>query len=194
MPPQLHITDAAMGLWVSAFHVEYSRAQLLGGQRPSESGSASQHIFWHEARKNSARIRREIKKGDKDLSTGMLRYIPDFRTTLVGKMGRQREDSFAITNLGCFDGEAGAGIGEAFADGDLEHSSSSASSSKLRISNLLFSQSCHVNGSALQFCIVSVRGGDMNIAVSWQEGVVLVEDVDRVVAGLSRALAELGAT
>lgn len=175
IPPQFQIDDDAMGLWVSAFHVEYSRTQLLG--RGQERGS--QH-FWNEVRKNSARIRREIKKGDKDLSTGMLRYIPDFRSTLVSKMGKKRDDSFSITNLGSFDGEPGN------SSKDLEDGSA-----QLRISDLLFSQSCHVNGSALTFCIVSVKDGDMNIAISWQEGTVQIADVGRVAEALKKALLQL---
>jgi hypothetical protein len=164
-----------MGLWVSAFHVEYSRTQLLG--RGNEVRQSKQ--FWDEVRKNSQRIRREINKRDKDLSTGMLRYIPDFRSMLLTKMGQKRDDSFAITNLGCFNGELGK------LPGDLEDDSSQP-----RISNLLFSQSCHVSGSALQFCIVSVKDCDMNIAISWQEGIVRVEDVERVAEALSKALLE----
>jgi Alcohol acetyltransferase len=173
MPPQLQIGDDAMGLWVSAFHVEYSRTQLLG--RENEGGESKQ--FWDEVRKNSQRIRQEIKKRDRDLSTGMLRYIPDFRSMLVNKMGQKRDDSFAITNIGCFNGEPGK-LSRDLGDDP----------SQLCISNLLFSQSCHVNGSALQFCIVSVKDGDMNIAISWQEGIVSVEDVERVAEALSKAL------
>jgi hypothetical protein len=172
IPPQLQIKDDAMGLWVSAFHVEYTRNQLLGRERKG----GSPH-FWNEVRKNSRKIRQEIKKGDKDLSTGMLRYIPDFRSTLTSKMGKKRDDSFSITNLGSFDGEQGS------ASKDLENGSA-----QLRISNLLFSQSCHVNGSALQFCIVSVKDGDMNIAISWQEGTVQIADVERVAGSLKTAL------
>jgi hypothetical protein len=175
IPSRLKIEDNAMGLWVSAFHVEYSRTQLLG--RGSE-GRKSKH-FWDEVRKNSQRIRQEIKKKDKDLSTGMLRYIPDFRSMLLNKMGKKRDDSYAITNLGCFNGESSRLYGN-----------TGNNSSQLRISNLLFSQSCHVNGSALQFCIVSVKDGDMNIAISWQEGIVCAEDVERVLEALRKALLE----
>jgi hypothetical protein len=173
IPPQFKIGDEAMGLWVSAFHIEYSRTQLLG--RHSEGTESKQ--LGHEMRSNSQRIRQEIKKRDTDLSTGMLRYIPDFRSMLINKMGKKRDDSFAVTNLGRFNGKFNK------LSGDLGNDFL-----RLRISNLLFSQSCHVNGSALQFCIVSVKDGDMNIAISWQEGIVPAEDVERVVGNLSKAL------
>jgi hypothetical protein len=57
-----------------------------------------------------------------------------------------------------------------------------------RIREVIFSQSCHVNGSALQFCIMSMRGGDMAIAVSWQEGTVPVKDTECITSALKAEL------
>jgi hypothetical protein len=68
-------------------------------------------------------------------------------------MGQERDNSYGLINLGIFPNKA------ITTDG-------SSSPPQWVISELLFSQSCHVNGSALQFCVVSVEGGDMNIALS----------------------------
>jgi Alcohol acetyltransferase len=174
-PPEYGIGDDVMGLWISAFHLEYTRHALQGEQGV---------IFpWVQARKSKLRIEQEIAKGDKDVEIGMLRHIKDFGSFLMDKMGRKREDSYAITNLGVFDGAASenAMIGK-------------GPNRQWCISNIAFSQSCHVTGSAMQFCIASVKDGDMVIALSWQEGAVLVTDADRVARELREKLLQLSSS
>ena len=117
------------------------------------------------------------KKGDNELSTGMLRYIPDFRSTLSAKWAKKETTVFQPLAL-----EAST-ESNAAASKDLENGSAQPC-----ISNPLFSQSCHVNGSALQFCIVSIKNGDMNIAISWQEGTGQIADVERVAGSLKMTL------
>jgi len=169
MKPDLHISEQEMGLWVSAFHFELEARDLSATDQDKER-------FWQLSRKNRKRIANEIKKGDRDLGIGGLRSIPDFRENLKGKMGRKREDSFAVTNLGVWDGSL---------------SSDGSSGEGARIGRMVFSQSCHVNGSALQFCIMSVRGGEMVIGVSWQEGTVPVKDTECIASALKAELMRL---
>lgn len=170
-PEQLQIDDGVMGLWVNAFHLEYTRDQLQG-----RDGASS---LWNQARNDSQRIEYEIAKGETDVGIGMLRYIKDFKSTLMGKMGKKREDSYAITNLGVYDPMAGE---------------ASSSTFSWQISDLVFSQSCHVNGSAIQFCIVSVKDGNLCIALSWQQDTVTGEDVARIEENLREKLLHLGSS
>jgi Alcohol acetyltransferase len=170
-PNDFHIDDTVMGLWVNAFHLEYTRDQL----RAPDDGSR----FWNLARKNSEQIRYEISKGETDIGIGMLKYIEDFRSTLMAKQGKKREDSYAVTNLGLFDPH-------------LDDVSSS--NSPWQLSDMVFSQSCHVNGSAVQFCILTVKDGEMCIALSWQEGIVAEEDVARIADNLRDKLLHMAST
>ena len=207
-PPQLQIDDSVMGLWVSAFHLEYTRAQLATETRNNENEhnsnncSESHSAFpWDHARQNSQRIAHEIAKGETDVGIAKLRYIPDFRSALLRSMGKEREDSFAITNLGLFPRVAATVVNNEKNNDDddevVDPSSTFAGpppgpGPAWHISNLVFSQSCHVNGSAAQFCIVSVRGGDMCVALSWQEGTVADEDATQILEKMQKALLELG--
>jgi Alcohol acetyltransferase len=170
-PTSLQIDDSVMGLWVSAFHLDYTRNQLKGQYDDSS--------LWDQARKNSQRIESEVAKGDMDLEIGMLKGIQDFKSMLMAKMGGPREDSYAITNLGVFNANV--------------HSMSS-SGSPWQISDMVFSQSCHVNGSAVQFCVLTLKGGEMCITLSWQEGTVAGEDVARIAENLEEKLSLLGNT
>ncbi|KAI9769747.1 MAG: hypothetical protein M1839_003593 [Geoglossum umbratile] len=179
-PAHLNISDDnSMGLWVTASRQNFSRHTLGAGGR----GVAGE-FPWGEAKKNKQRIQKELAKGDRDITMGSLRHIPDFDAYLTGRIGKKREDSYSITNIGVFDGEAPARKPTATADGGLYH--------QWRISRVALSQSCHVNGSAVQFCIASTKGGEMVIALNWQEGVVPVSDIDRVVQSLREQLLRLG--
>jgi Alcohol acetyltransferase len=164
----LRIDDNVMGLWVSAFHSEYTRNQLQ--DRDAESS------LWNQAREYSQQFEHEIAKGATDLEIGMLRYIQDFKSDLMAKMDKQRQDSYAITNLGVFEPELGDEV---------------SSTSPWRLTGTTFSQSCHVNGSAVQFCIVTFKGGPMCIALTWQEGIVADEDVARMAEKLRDELMHL---
>jgi hypothetical protein len=110
------------------------------------------------------------------LGIGALRFIPDFRQNLKAKMGKKREDSFAVTNLGVFDGMVIANGN----DGETDR--------EPRIRGMIFTQSCHVNGSGLQFCIMSIMGGEMTIGVSWQDGTVPLKDAECIATGLKAEL------
>ena len=109
----------------------------------------------------------------------MLKNVQDFISTLKVKMGRTREDSDAITNLGVFDATL---------------DSMNPSASPWQLSDMVFSQSCHVNGSAAQFCIVTLKGGEMCITLSWQKGTVANGDVARFAENLREKLSLLGNT
>lgn len=169
MDTNLNIGEDEMGLWVSAFHFELKSRELSGTDGLKEG-------FWVLAKKNRKRIRNEIRKADTDLGIGGLRFIPDFRQNLTAKRGRKREDSFAVTNLGVFDGALVTDrIDEQFEE-------------ESKIARMVFSQSCHVNGSALQFCITSVRHGEMIIGISWQEGTVPIKETEWMVKSLKADL------
>jgi hypothetical protein len=169
MDPALKIGEREMGLWVSAFHFELGAKELFDIDQSKER-------FWEMSRKNRKRILNEIKKGDTDLGIGALRSIPDFRRNLTGKIGKKRDDSFAVTNLGVFNGESN------------DDMSDMKGSEQANIRAMIFSQSCHVNGSALQFCIMSVKDGEMTIGVSWQEGTVPIKETECIARSLKAEL------
>ena len=169
MEPKLGIGEQEMGLWVSAFYFNLEADELQGIDGKEES-------VWGLARRNSERIKQEIGKRDTDLGIGSLRYIPDFRQDLKAKIGKEREVSFGLTNLGVFNGKL-------ITDGECENKDGIAS-----IEKIIFSQSCHVNGSALQFHVISVRDEEMTIGVSWQEGIVSIRDAEYVTYALQAEL------
>lgn len=168
--PEYQVDARVMGMWVSAFHIEYP-LPLQG------DGHSIGDFSWDDARKNKTRIDREVAKGDTDAETGALRAIKDFKATMMAKLGNQRQDSFAVTNLGVVPSLTSA---------------SSSSSSSWKLTDVVFSQSCHVNGSAIQFCIISTEGGDMVVSLSSQQGIVPQKDLDMIAEDLQKRLVALG--
>lgn len=176
-PPSTGIDERQMGLWVSAFHSEYAREALYSSSSNTPSPDATSSSFWTTAQKESARIKDEIATGKEDIRMDLLREVSDYRYFLLAKIGKDRDDSYAVTNLGVTGAARPVhGIG------------SMPEIEDWRIAELVFSQSCHVNGSAIQFCIVTLNGGDMCIALSWQEGVVSVELVESIARRLKEGL------
>lgn len=100
----------------------------------------------------------------KNSRVGLLRFLNDYGRWLQGQVGRKRDHSFEVSNVGVAD----VGI----EDG------------KPRMKSLLFSQPRNVTGAALGFSVASVKGGDMGIALTWQEGVVARKTAEKVLADL----------
>ena len=106
----------------------------------------------------------EIKNataGPKDQIVGLLKFMNDYESWFLKKVGQNREHSFQVSNVGVIDG-------------------CEMSEDKPWIKRIIFSQSSSVTGAALVFNIASAKGGDMAIALTWQEGIVEVELAEKV--------------
>ncbi|KAJ5899621.1 hypothetical protein N7495_004365 [Penicillium taxi] len=86
-----------------------------------------------------------------DQPIGLLRYAPSIRGYTLGKLGSRRDCSFDLSNLLAFDGISDA-------------------NSKCKITKMVFVQPGNVLSAPLQFNIISVKGGSLVCAVSWQAG------------------------
>ena len=92
---------------------------------------------------------------------GLLKFLNDYEGWFREKVGKNREHSFELSNVGMVDG--------------LEKSKGEPS-----IKRMIFSQSSNVSGPALVFNVASARGGELAIALTWQEGIVPVESAEKV--------------
>ena len=97
----------------------------------------------------------------KNQLVGLLKFLNDYEGWFRKKVGQNREDSFQLSNVGVIDG--------------LEVSDGNPC-----IKRMIFSQSSSVTGAALVFSIASAKGGDLAIALTWQEGIVEVESAEKV--------------
>jgi hypothetical protein len=135
----------------------------------SESGYVPcRHIDWNTVRSCKAVID-DATKSPKNQITSMLRFASDYAAFLKSK---EREVSFEVSNVGLVDGKMnGPGI------------------AKFR--SLLFSQSANVTEAPCSFSIASVKGGNMAISLTWQEGIVQEDKGKDIMDGLRVELNQL---
>ncbi|KAF5856573.1 hypothetical protein ETB97_007130 [Aspergillus alliaceus] len=87
-----------------------------------------------------------------DQAIGLLRYAPSIRNWMLGKVGQQRDCSYEVSNLLAFDGNNGV------------------ASDKCKISKMVFVQPGNVPSGPLVFNVISVKGGSLMCAITWQAG------------------------
>ena len=83
---------------------------------------------------------------------GLLRFAPSIRKWALGKLGSRRDSSYEVSNLLAFGGGAG----------DAAH--------LCKISKMIFVQPGNAVSAPLVFNIISVKGGSLTCAISWQVG------------------------
>ena len=155
----------AMVLSVSSFGHRFSKTR---GNDYLECGG---EFNWETVKACGKEIQ-TATSSPKNSQVGLLSFLNDYGGWLKGRVGQKRDHSFELSNVGAM-------------DGGLE-------GPKPRIKSLLFSQSRNVTGGALNFSVASVKGGDMGIALTWQESVVATETAERVLADLEAELRDVG--
>jgi hypothetical protein len=139
--------------------------------------------FWEAARKTTA----SLKLATSTLHNqpiGLLQYLKAFRPWTTGLIGKERDMSFEISNIGAFS--------PTLPDED--------GGSDLSIEKIVFSQPAKASGSLLDFNPVSVKGSPLTMTVTWQLGVLgLSEGMDemafvrRVCSKLELSIREIAA-
>jgi hypothetical protein len=101
--------------------------------------------------------------------TILLKFLSNFEEFFWSKVGKERSWSFELSNVGLADGGlSGSGV------------------AKLR--RLVFSQPANVAEAPYVFSVAGVKGGDMVIALTWQEGVLEEAKAEKVMKDLENEL------
>jgi hypothetical protein len=160
MRASIGVPAGEWGLYVSGHYEVHPRIPST-----SDSGDIAQkspalsEAMWKSARtitRNLAACGMRLQ----DQAIGLLRYAPSIRGWTLGKIGERRDSSYEVSNLLAFDSAAGDSEG------------------KCRIGKMVFAQPGNVLSAPLVFNIVSVKGGSLVIAVSWQVGALGLEKVE----------------
>jgi hypothetical protein len=99
--------------------------------------------------------------------------VQEFSNELMKFIGKRRLCAFSISNVGVFDQNV------------LD---------RVQITRVTFSQSIHINGAAFQFTLATVIGGELAVALTWQEGVVEVNIAEQMLYDLEMEFCRLTAT
>jgi hypothetical protein len=136
------LSDYAWGLYVSGYYHVHPRVDI-------SSDPVFPDTMWETASSMTKNIA-ECAVTLQDQAIGLLRYIPSIRNWTLGKIGSLRDSSYEVSNLLVFDGR-----------GD---------ENQCTITKMVFAQPANPPSAPLVFNLVSVQGGSLMCAVTWQEG------------------------
>lgn len=148
-----------MGNFVSAVYDTSSRTTPNPNSKYDET-------FWDAVRGTTTRLAAAANTLN-DQPIGLLKYLSNFRAWFLGQLGKKRDSSYEISNIGVFDPTL------------LTNTNDMATASQpWSIERTVFSQPANVLASPLNFQVVTMKGGDMVITLNWQVGVTGVPDED----------------
>lgn len=148
-----------MGNFVSAAYDTSSRTTPNPNSKYDET-------FWDAVRGTTTRLAATANTLD-DQPIGLLKYLSNFRAWFLSHLGKKRDSSYEISNIGVFDPTL-SNINDM----------ATTTSQPWTIERTVFSQPANVLASPLNFQVVSMKGGDMVITLNWQVGVTGVSDED----------------
>lgn len=148
---------------------------------------------WTIAHYFHSTLKTEIAQCPQDNIVSLLPYISNYENFYKSKIGKPRESTFEVSNLGAFD--------PSFDDDDDDGKSKQVKESNTdsrndgdvdgwRIENILFSQGPQVLGPAFAVNCASLSHGrgPLNLVLSWQDGVVEEEIIDAIANGFEQIL------
>jgi len=110
-------------------------------------------LMWTASSRFSGEIKKAIDNGLKNQQAGLMRFIDDWPKFFQAESKKPRPESWILSNIGVIDGTAPQEGG-------------------WTIQSALLSFSGFVTGPPLNISTASVKGGDLSVCVSWQDGTV----------------------
>jgi hypothetical protein len=141
---------------------------------------------------NSARQTRELIRGktssDVNTNVALLRYVSDSKPFFLKKLGSTRDYAFEVSNINTIDGGL-ASIKEFAKDGV---GTGAGTSSRAFFDRAWFCAGLGAHGSPYTISVVSVKGGYMNVCLTWESEVVVNIDAEKMVNSLEEGLKGIG--
>lgn len=144
------------------------RLRLGPTRRCAEGTAAEDKLLWPVARRWREEIKAKVATLPGNDVVGLLGYISDFEKYWMAKVGKPRDSTWELSNIGSIKGNTGDGEG----------------SGAWSIRRSLFSQPIVVASSAICINVAGLDGGPVNLVLSWQETVIDNAIVDGVAQDL----------
>lgn len=154
-----YVTDGApettFRCLTTGFSYHFSPATLATFKAGATDGD-----IWEAAKQFRDKLSKKVASLPADDITAMMKYIPDWRAFWEKKDGKARPDSWEISNIGILRVPKKPG--------------------KWSVISALFSGSCMVAGGPFCLNALTVAGGGMTIAMTWQRDIVPVEMIEKL--------------
>lgn len=156
------ITDNDMALCPTAYYELFSRNP--GPEMWNDwTASGSESTVWAAARATTEGLVQRVETLH-DQPVGLLKYLDNFHSWTTNQIGSPRGSSYELSNLLSF------------------NPSSSSEKGSWEFEEIVFSQPANAVGSALSFNVVTRKGAAMTLILTWQLGVLDVEDEEAFAA------------
>lgn len=169
--PILQVADGQMINAISQY--TYTHTRPSSNPRPTTSNTNSQHEFsWAEARDVKATIQAEVARKGHDNPIALLKYVSDMPAFLQQKLGKPREASVDMSNLGVWKGKEDA-------------------DAKWHVGRMTFSQSLNVVSSPIGMNVVTGGDGKAVVNFCWSEEAVENELMEGVIGGFREGVSSV---
>ncbi|CAJ2513186.1 Uu.00g013050.m01.CDS01 [Anthostomella pinea] len=159
---------------VSVFDAVLVKRFRRAGSRTEEREA----LVWDLAADVTKNLHKRAAELPRDDILGLLHFVSDWHDFFRKKLGKQRECSWEVSNIGSMKSPKGA-IMDGGSDGWC-------------IVRSVFTQGAAPAGAAFKVNVAGVEGEGLTLAVSWQEGIVDDEVMEGVVRDMGRWLHGLG--
>lgn len=147
----------------------------LSAHPGDDAAEVEEEVAWPLARVWRDDIKAKVATLPRDDVVGLLGYLGDLRAHWLGKLGKPRDATWEISNIGSMKGEGLGGAGGAWS-----------------IRRSLFSQPVPVASVAFSVNVAGLEDGPVSLVLSWQETIVDDSLVDGVAGDLRAWLGEFG--
>lgn len=140
------ISNEEMGFFTNVYYDFHDREDAWASPWSERS--------WESARSLTEQLAK-CARTLKDQPLGLLRYVPSISKWTAAKIGKSRDSSYEVSNLGAFDGTP---------------SQEDAGRGQYKITKMVFSRPANPTSAPITFSVVSIKGGSMVISIAWQPG------------------------
>lgn len=148
----------------------------LRAQFGSSDDNLEEELIWPLAAAWRAEMKTKVASLPNDDVVGLMAWVTDWQKRWEGKIGQQRDATWAVSNVGSLKGISSEGPGG------------------WRIQRSFFTQPAAVAGPAFSVNVTGVEGGEVTLTMNWQETIIDSELVDGLVEDLSAWLEGFGNT
>lgn len=158
----------------SAIHIDYEKGLLRDFHQhdADQDAEATIQSVWQKAEEDSIRLRQAVADPLNNNVVGLLPYLTDHHEFHRKKLGKKRETTWEVSNIGAIKARADE-------------------TRTWMIERAIFTQGAAVVGPALNLNVASVFDGPMTLTFSWQQGVIEESIIASTIATFETTLRKL---
>ncbi|KAJ4131039.1 Alcohol acetyltransferase [Fusarium equiseti] len=146
------------------------RTKVKGVSSDQDTMTQLEGIVWSAAAQARKDIQHKLDQGMNNDPLGLMGLVKDWRTQKKQQLKKPRVGVWGVSNLGTMDGEG----------------------SGWKIERAVFQLSCEITSPVFHISSMSVKGKEMCVDISWQEGVIDAEIGDKLASDMEAWLRFLG--